>query len=335
MLVAHALFKATLFMVVGTIDHETGTRDLRRLSGLGRSTPLLAVVAAVAGASMAGLPPMTGFVAKESVFGALTDAAVEGEGTGLGGLAGWLVVTGVVLGSALTAAYTARFLWGAFARKPDVDPVQVERIPLGFLGAPLLLAALSLVLGFGGHTETEMLLPYVAVFPAGSVTELALWHGPGPALALSVVSIGGGLLLFWAREPFARLQARLSAPRSAERAYFRIIRFLDRAAVEVTGLTQRGSVSAYLSVILLVVVVLPRARHGRGGRRDARRGGVGQRRTGRGGGGDRRRRHPHHAGPAPPQGGRARGGHRLRHRHAVPPPRRPPTWPSRRCSSRR
>ncbi|MFL6133595.1 MAG: proton-conducting transporter membrane subunit, partial [Nocardioidaceae bacterium] len=83
MLIAHALFKATLFMVVGIVDHQTGTRDLRMLSGLGRSAPGLAVVAGVAGASMAGLFPLTGFVAKESVFGALIDVARGGDGTGL------------------------------------------------------------------------------------------------------------------------------------------------------------------------------------------------------------------------------------------------------------
>ena len=68
MLLAHALFKAALFLVVGVVDHTTGTRDLRELSGLGRRAPVLAVVAALAAASMAGLPPLAGFVAKEAAF---------------------------------------------------------------------------------------------------------------------------------------------------------------------------------------------------------------------------------------------------------------------------
>ena len=74
MLVAHALAKAALFMVVGIVDHRTGTRDLRRLSGLGRQAPITAVTAAVAIASMIGLPPTIGFVAKEAVFASLADA---------------------------------------------------------------------------------------------------------------------------------------------------------------------------------------------------------------------------------------------------------------------
>jgi multicomponent Na+:H+ antiporter subunit A len=258
MVIAHALFKATLFLVVGIIDRRTGTRDLRALSGLGRSAPLLAGTAFVAAISMAGLPPATGFVAKESVYGALIDVARHGEGTGLGGLAGWAVLIGVLLGSALTMAYTARFLWGAFATKPEVSPAAPGRIPLGFLASPLLLAALSLVLGAFGGPETDLLAPYADRFPAsGHGGDLALWHGPTLALWLSLLAITLGLLLFRVRVWFAGLQHELRRSWSTERGYFRLMRLLDRTAVEVTSLTQRGSVTTYLGVVLAVVVLLP------------------------------------------------------------------------------
>ena len=262
MLVAHALFKATLFMVVGIIDHQTGTRDLRKLSGLGRAAPVLATAAAIAGASMAGLPPLAGFVAKESVFGALYGVAETGEGTGLEGPAGWVALVGVVVGSALTAAYTARFLWGAFATKtttgPGVEKSDPGRIPAGFLAAPVLLAAASFVLGFLGTPWTAMLVPHAELFPAtGHETTLALWHGLGPPLLLSLVALAVGLLLFWRRGSFAALQSAVSPGWSAERSYFAFMRLMDRSAVEVTGLVQRGSVAIYLGVILLVVVLLP------------------------------------------------------------------------------
>ena len=68
LLLAHGLFKATLFLVVGIIDHQAGTRDIRKLSGVFRSSRALAIVAAIGAASMAGVPPLAGFVAKESVF---------------------------------------------------------------------------------------------------------------------------------------------------------------------------------------------------------------------------------------------------------------------------
>jgi multicomponent Na+:H+ antiporter subunit A len=256
MVIAHALFKATMFLVVGIVDRQTGTRDLRELSGVGRSAPVLAGTALIAGASMAGLPPVAGYVAKESVFGSLLGVARLDAGTDLGGLAGWVVVVGVVVGSALTVAYTARFLWGTFATKPDTARCEPGRIPGGFLAVPGLLAVLSVVLAFQSGRESTMLEPYAAMFPADGVPDagLALWHGFGPALALSVISLGVGLLLFLRRQTFAELPA---VRWSGERGYFRIIRLLDRAAVEVTGFTQRGSVATYLSVILVVVVVLP------------------------------------------------------------------------------
>jgi multicomponent Na+:H+ antiporter subunit A len=258
MLAAHALFKGCLFLVVGIVDHNAGTRDLRRLSGVGRALPVVGVAACVAGASMAGLPPLVGFVAKESVYAALLDVAQGGDGTGLGPFMGWLVVFGVVLGSGLTAAYTARFLWGAFAIKPGMEPSPVVAAPAGFVAAPVLLAGLSLVFGFAGSAGTALLTPLLEQYPTGAhVPELALWHGLGLALLLSLASLAIGLTLFWLREPFGQIQSALSQSASAERGYRWSVRALDRTAVEVTGMTQRGSVGIYLSVILAVVVLLP------------------------------------------------------------------------------
>jgi multicomponent Na+:H+ antiporter subunit A len=259
MLMAHALFKAALFMVVGIVDHQTGTRDLRNLSGVGRSAPLLTVAALLAGASMAGLPLLAGFVAKESIYAALIDVARHGEGTGIGKVGGWTLLVGVVLGSTLTVAYTARFLWGTLADKPGVEPTPLGRIPFGFLAAPVLLGGLSVVVAFLGGPETTLLSPYADQFPGHGPGGLALWHGPNLALLLTMVSLAGGLLAFWQRRAIADIQYALALPTgwSAERGYFGVVRLVDRAAVEVTGFTQRGSVTAYLSVILMVVVLLP------------------------------------------------------------------------------
>ena len=260
MLVAHALFKASLFLVVGIVDHSAGTRDLRELSGVGRAMPVVAVAAAVSGASMAGLPPLAGYVAKESVLLALVDVAEVGDGTGLSPLTGWLVLLGVVAGSALTAAYTLRFLWGAFWTKSGVEDTRVAPVAVGFAAPAVLLAALSLALGFLGHAETEALAPHAEQFPEGAhVPELTLWHGVGLELWLSVVAIGLGVALFAARGSFGRLQQSVSPPVSAEQGYDASIRLVDRAAVELTGLTQRGSVAVYLSIIMLTVVLLPGA----------------------------------------------------------------------------
>ncbi|HVL04042.1 MAG TPA: proton-conducting transporter membrane subunit, partial [Acidimicrobiales bacterium] len=144
LLVAHGAFKATLFMVVGVIDHQAHTRDLRMLDGLGRRLPVLAAVAAVSASSMAGLPLLFGFVAKEAAYEAFLHASLS--------LAS-LVLAGVVAGSALTVAYSARFVWGAFAAKRlserSLEPVgsEVTRPPRGFVAPAAVLAAISVVLG--------------------------------------------------------------------------------------------------------------------------------------------------------------------------------------------
>lgn len=258
LLLAHALFKATLFLAVGVIDHSTGTRDLRRLTGLARRLPVLAAASAVAAASMAGLPPLLGFVAKESVLVALLDVAREGDGTGLDAVWGWSLVVGVVLGSVLTVAYSARFLWGAFATREIDEEMTVHAPSYAFVGAPAALAILTVVLGLLGPWLTTLLQAPVEAFPAGvHEPELTLWHGVGLPLGLTVLSVVGGLLLFVAREPVARLQAALVHDWSLERAYRGGMWLVDRTAVEVTGVVQRGSVAAYLAIILLVVVLLP------------------------------------------------------------------------------
>ena len=109
LVLSHALFKSVLFFSVGIIDKGTGTRDLTQLHGLGRTAPVLAAAATLSAASMAGLPPLVGFVAKES---ALT-AVIESAHGPLSTTTGWLAVAGLVTGSVLTVAYSARFVWGA------------------------------------------------------------------------------------------------------------------------------------------------------------------------------------------------------------------------------
>ena len=142
MLIAHALFKATLFLVVGIVDHQSGTRDLRELSGLGRprrSSPALAIARRRVDGRSA---PADRLRRQGERLGALIDVARHGDGTGLDGAGGWSMLLGVVLGSVLTVAYTARFLWGAFASKPGRRPSRPAPHRAAFLAAPAVLAAL-------------------------------------------------------------------------------------------------------------------------------------------------------------------------------------------------
>ncbi|MFI5617698.1 Na+/H+ antiporter subunit A [Streptomyces sp. NPDC051567] len=244
MILAHALFKAPLFLVTGIVDHATGSRDLRELSGVGRALPLVAVVATLAGASMAGLPPLLGFAAKEAAFTALEQGSAAERWT-----------LGVcVAGSALTTAYTLRFLWGAFARKPGLADTPARRVGPAFLGPPAVLAAGCVLLGPGVGWLNGLLGAYADVFPAPAHPySLSLRHGPGIALLLSGAAWAGGLALFLARGPVVRLSRRVAWP-TADRIFGLGLLGLERLALQVTGFFQRGSLPVYLATVLLVLL---------------------------------------------------------------------------------
>lgn len=255
MVIAHALFKATLFLVVGIVDHSAGTRQLSRLSGLYRRLPVTATVAAIAGAAMAGLPPTLGFTAKEAGLEGITNLALTGDGTGIAPFPGWVLVVTVVLGSALTVAYTLRFWWGAFATKPGIEATEIHHPPaLGFVLPPVLLGTAVLVAGFLGGPLTTVLDAYAVTLPDGAhghgLTLLPSWGAP---LAASLVAIAGGALLFWQRDRIAAIQ-RTFPPVPAAADFYRLtMARLDRLAVEVTDRTQRGSLASYTATILVVV----------------------------------------------------------------------------------
>ncbi len=248
LVLAHGLYKAALFLVVGIIDHQSGTRDIRELSGVFRQAPALGVVAVLGAASMAGLPPLAGFVAKEAVFGAFVTNATD--------WAGVVVLGALVLGSILTFAYSTRFVWGGFARKPGREDTAFQPVGALFLAAPALLAVLSVAYGVSPHPVDTWIQPYAALFPAdGKAAHLELWHGFTPALGLSAVVVAGGWALFAARTPFAAFQARIPDAVDFERGYRRSVVAVDRLAIWVTGRTQRGSLFFYLAVILGAAIV--------------------------------------------------------------------------------
>lgn len=248
MLVAHALFKAPLFLIVGIIDHSTGTRDLRELSGLRKSMPSTFWITVVALASMSGLPPTAGFVAKELAFGAYTES---------GGL-DTLVLVGLVIGSTLTVAYSLRFLWGAFLDKEGVQPNEVHAPGPLFLAPAVILAALSLIGGLFSGGVDRLFATYADTVPLGPSEEyptyLALWHGWELPLLLSAVCVVGGLVLFYFRHRVAWLGNRLAYV-NPERNYRRMMAGLETLALQVTGSTQRGSLPVYLGTILVFLVI--------------------------------------------------------------------------------
>ena len=249
LLVAHATFKSTLFLVVGAVDHAAGTRDLAKLSGLGRRMPVLATAAVLALVSMAGLPPTVGFVAKEAVLTGFVES-LHGPDAGWA----WTALVGVTVGSALTVAYSLRFLWGAFARKSGVRDTEPHALH-GLGAVPSVLALAGVALGIATPMVAYGIEPAAsaAALP-GEVPHLALWHGLEPALGLSALTLAAGLVLFALRHPVEALQHRLAGFPSASSTYRKTMRALDRVATGLTAGVQRGSLPYYLTVILSVFV---------------------------------------------------------------------------------
>ncbi|QEO14858.1 Na+/H+ antiporter subunit A [Agromyces intestinalis] len=253
LLLAHALFKAALFLVVGIIDHAAGTRDWRRLSGLGRRMPVLATVAMVAAASMAGLPPLIGFAAKEGVFASLLEATYASEPSGLAGWA-WLALIGAIAGSILTVAYSVRFVWGAFWTRPSIAPTELHRPAAMAVASPLLLAAASLGFAFAIGWLEPLFAGYADELSGPHELHLALWHGFEPALFISLGVYALGALLVWGRARVARMQAALPPMLDSGRGYLRVVSFVDRVAAAVTTAIQHRGLPGYLAVIVLVFI---------------------------------------------------------------------------------
>ncbi|ALG83565.1 Na+/H+ antiporter subunit A [Gordonia phthalatica] len=257
MVVAHAMFKACLFMVVGIIDHSTGTRDIRKLARLGHRLPGLALIASVAGASMAGLPFTFGFVGKETAFGSIW---VTGA---LSPMQRSVVDVVLLIGSVLTFAYTVRFIWGAFGRKVRTLPTravaQLEQPVPMFLLPPAVLAITGVVASFGAGWISDLVEPYAQTLPAygEEIEHLALWHGFGLPVVFSILVVVGGSALFL----FLRARRRrlfVSPPRlNADRIYDASLRSADRLSLWVTRNTQRGSLPITQGVILTTAVLLP------------------------------------------------------------------------------
>lgn len=247
LLFAHAISKAPLFLTIGIIDHRTGTRDFRNLSGLGRQAPLLFAAALLAALSMAGVPIFAGFVAKESALAELMSVASQFP------IAyGALVV--MILGSVLTVAYMTRYIRGAFSTKPDLAECRIAKPQTRkILIAPYVFAILGLVGGIFASTFNSW--ADLLVQPSTPTPEpLGIWHGFTPILLISFMIITVGVFLGLTNMKSKDTIPHLPERFTASRGYWRLTLWLDKAAVKLTSVTQRGSLPFYLATILLVFV---------------------------------------------------------------------------------
>lgn len=244
-LLAHAVFKAGLFLGVGVVDHETGTRDIRELRGVGRQMPVIAALFGLAAASMAGLIPLFGFATKEKALVALLDADAGAVST--------VALVFVVLGSVLSAAYSVRLVVGMFGDKGGGEPSHVHHRPGPLLSGPLAASALaSLLAGLAAGVVGKWLLAPAASLDATASGKLALWPGVNTALLISFSVVIIGAVVGW-RVPLEPVGPRLRL--SGERAYQVLFDGLLEGSRRVTAVSQSGSLIVYLGVVSGIVAL--------------------------------------------------------------------------------
>ncbi|CDN53714.1 Monovalent cation:proton antiporter [Neorhizobium galegae bv. officinalis bv. officinalis str. HAMBI 1141] len=193
-MVNHATFKASLFMAAGIIDHETGTRDMRRLSGLFRYLPITGTLAMVASAAMAGVPLLNGFLSKEMFFA----EAVE---THADSILDRILPYVATLASAFSVAYSLRFIHTVFFGPPPVDlPKPKPHEPPRWMRFPIdLLVVACLIVGIIPAISIEPFLHTAVVSVLGPETpeySLSIWHGVNLPLIMSAIALVGGTLLY-------------------------------------------------------------------------------------------------------------------------------------------
>jgi multicomponent K+:H+ antiporter subunit A len=250
-IINHATFKASLFMAAGIIDHETGTRDLRRLNGLARYMPVTATLVAVAAAAMAGVPLLNGFLSKEML---LAKTVAIDTGT----WADWLIPVMATLAGAFAVAYSLRLVHDVFF---NGEPVGLERTPHEpprWMRVPVeLLVVLCVLVGVMPNLLVAPLLDVaVSGVLLGNVPEysISLWHGFNLPLAMSVVALLLGSAIYFGLQGGYNLHLYRDDGISAKRLFDRLLETTVSIARLVTRGVQNGSLQRYLWLMVAVTL---------------------------------------------------------------------------------
>jgi multicomponent K+:H+ antiporter subunit A len=251
-LLAHALYKSALFMVAGSVDHATGTRDMRRLGGLARVMPFSFGIALLAGFSMAGFPPMFGYLAKDALVASAAHPTLPVAGQ-------WILTAAAVAGGAMMTALACIFVWETFLERPgDPDTVaHAHEVPWGMWVGAGTPAVLSLLIVIAPLTIAQDLLTGAAEAALGQEVPIAftIWKGLDFLKVLGVVAIALGLAAFAARASVRGVVRRTIVAHPAEALYTGALRAIDAGAWLATRL-QNGQLRRYLTVMLVAVALL-------------------------------------------------------------------------------
>jgi multicomponent Na+:H+ antiporter subunit A len=246
-LLAHSLYKASLFMLAGAIDHSAGTKDLSQLGGLKKTMPITFILMVVAALSLAGLPPVFGFIAKELLF----EAALS---VNLGLVLA--AITVACLGVAIAIVLVIKPFFGSDALLPQ----KPHEASLPLLAGPAVLLTISVLFGlWPGLADRGLVQAAVqAVAPEATGFYLSIWHGFNAALGLSALALILGVVLAKAWLPSRQLAAKqrdLSEFIGPEAGYFKLMDGIIWLAIKQTRIIQNGSLGNYMRVIILAVVI--------------------------------------------------------------------------------
>jgi multicomponent Na+:H+ antiporter subunit A len=247
----HAAFKAALFLIVGIIDHETGTRDIRLLRGLRISMPKTAVLAFIGAFASAGIPLFNGFVSKELIF----EAAYEQLG-----IAPWMVIFPIfaVIGSVFTFAYSMKIFFGVFYGEESNElPKHPHDPPFGMLFSPGLLAVVTVLVGIAPFVAEPLINAATsAIVQQPTDFHLTLWHGFTPALWMSVVTVALGIGLYSRKALLRTMHSKPPFGLTANAVYDWSYPNVMVGAEHLISIFQSRKLRFYFMYIIGMVVVL-------------------------------------------------------------------------------
>jgi multicomponent K+:H+ antiporter subunit A len=250
-IINHATFKAALFMSAGIVDHEAHTRDLKRLGGLRRLMPITFTIVTIASLSMAGIPPLNGFLSKELM---LEEAA---HTTWMANP--WLIGVLATIGALFSVAYSFRFLAHAFLGPVRDDYPHTPHDPgFGLWAAPALLAGLVVIIGLFPMVASAWLVNAAASAVTGEVISVKIthWHGLyAPALWMSLAAVGGGLMLLGLHPRLMSMWNAAPRP-EAKRIFDGIVEPVAALATRISNGMHDGSLTRYIGIATLAIAGL-------------------------------------------------------------------------------
>jgi multicomponent K+:H+ antiporter subunit A len=248
----HAIFKASLFMAAGIIDHETGSRDMRKINGLWQFMPVTATLAMVAASAMAGVPLLNGFLSKEMFFTETLHQSVFGS-------LSWVLPILATIAAVLSVAYSARFVHDIFFNGQPIGLDRIPHEPPRYMRVPMeVLVALCILVGLFPQFIVGNLLQLAAAAalqgPPPSYS-LALWHGLNVPLGMSLLAFVGGIVLYFNRKQLFQFQAGFTSVRAIYQFEW-LMQQLSLLAGKFNRWFDRSSLQFYVSVLLWAAVIL-------------------------------------------------------------------------------